>query len=164
MWCGGTQAGSGVPLAILLIAGLPKSNLESWLLLYFAVTVVFGVLIAWCGSGCNSPLFAEIVPVQKRSLIYAFDRCFEVCNPCVVSNLAFPTHHFCVCPEFCSLVVTIVFACTMWVGLRLQLTALCCLFLSFFFGFELQHSCGEAIAHLCLRLVVAIVVPLHTFA
>jgi hypothetical protein len=30
-----------------------------------------------CGAGCNSPIFADIVPPAKRSLIYAFDRCFE---------------------------------------------------------------------------------------
>jgi MFS family permease len=72
------QALSGVPLSLLLIAGLPHTDLPAHLPAYFAVTVVFGVLISWCGAGCNSPLFAEIVPVEKRSLIYAFDRCFEV--------------------------------------------------------------------------------------
>lgn len=66
-----------MPLAMLLIAGLPTRNLAAHFPLYLAVTVAFGLLIAWCGSGCNSPLFAEIVPARKRSLVYAFDRCFE---------------------------------------------------------------------------------------
>ena len=36
-----------------------------------------GLTCTWCGSGCNSPIFAEVVPVDLRSTVYAFDRSFE---------------------------------------------------------------------------------------
>jgi hypothetical protein len=71
------QALSGVPLAWLLVLGLPKEHLTAQFPLYLSVIVIFGLFITWCGSGCNSPIFAEIVPMDKRSLVYAFDRCFE---------------------------------------------------------------------------------------
>jgi hypothetical protein len=71
------QAASGIPLTCLLILGLPHDHLTAYFPLYLFVVFIFGVTIPWCGTGCNSPLFAEIVPPAKRSLIYAFDRCFE---------------------------------------------------------------------------------------
>jgi hypothetical protein len=36
---------------------------------------VMGLTCTWAGAGCNSPIFAEIVPDELRSTIYAFDRC-----------------------------------------------------------------------------------------
>lgn len=71
------QAASGIPLTWLLIMALPRTHLAAYFPLYLAVVLAFGICISWCGTGCNSPLFAEIVPAHKRSLIYAFDRCFE---------------------------------------------------------------------------------------
>ena len=35
------------------------------------------VLVLQAGAGCNSPIFAEIVPDELRSTIYAFDRCAD---------------------------------------------------------------------------------------
>ena len=32
---------------------------------------------SWAGSACTSPIFAEVVPSQLRSLVYSFDRAFE---------------------------------------------------------------------------------------
>ena len=83
-----------MPLALLLVGGLPSDRLESGshFGIYLAVTIVFGLLISWCAAACNSPLFAEIVPPKKRSLVYAFDRCFEgalaACAAPVVGLLA----------------------------------------------------------------------------
>jgi len=37
----------------------------------------FSVLTAWPAPCANNPIFAEIVPPEKRNLIYSFDRCFE---------------------------------------------------------------------------------------
>lgn len=34
-------------------------------------------LRSWAGSACTSPIFAEVVPSQLRSLVYSFDRAFE---------------------------------------------------------------------------------------
>ena len=73
----GVQAFSGVPLIMLLVWGLPRSDIEQHLMLYAAVMVVFGLCVTWCQTGCNSPIFADITPEHLRSLIFAFDRCFE---------------------------------------------------------------------------------------
>ena len=32
---------------------------------------------SWAGAACTSPIFAEVVPSQLRSLVYSFDRAFE---------------------------------------------------------------------------------------
>lgn len=71
------QAFSGIPLTLVLVAGLPTDPVADYFPAYCAVIIAFGLLTPWCGAGCNSPMFAEIVPASKRSLIYAFDRCFE---------------------------------------------------------------------------------------
>lgn len=71
------QAFSGVPLTIILVLLLPTDSISSHFGLYTTVVVIFGLVTTWCGAGCNSPMFAEIVSPSKRSLIYAFDRCFE---------------------------------------------------------------------------------------
>eukprot|EP00892_Ulva_mutabilis_P011286 jgi/Ulvmu1/852/UM100_0003.1 len=71
------SAVSGIPLTLLLVLGLPTASISDHFALYCTVIVAFGILTPWCGPGCNSPIFAEIVPASKRSLIYAFDRCFE---------------------------------------------------------------------------------------
>lgn len=71
------QAFSGIPLTLILVLGLPTAPVTPYFPAYCAVIIVFGLLTPWCGPGCNSPMFAEIVPASKRSLIYAFDRCFE---------------------------------------------------------------------------------------
>ncbi len=38
---------------------------------------VMGLSVSWCSAGCNSPVFADIVPPDMRTSIYAFDRAFE---------------------------------------------------------------------------------------
>ena len=36
-----------------------------------------GLTISWNGTAVNAPIFAEVVPVKHRTMIYAFDRAFE---------------------------------------------------------------------------------------
>jgi hypothetical protein len=71
------QAISGIPCTLVLVLALPTASLSAHFGLYLGVILVFGLVTTWCGAGCNSPIFADIVPPAKRSLIYAFDRCFE---------------------------------------------------------------------------------------
>jgi MFS family permease len=44
---------------------------------YGCCLLLLGLLCSWCGAGVNSPIFAELVPDDLRSTIYAFDRSFE---------------------------------------------------------------------------------------
>lgn len=72
-----TSVVSGLPLSILLFRGLPQdaaTTMASW---YGITLFVMGLSISWCSSGCNSPVFADIVPTHMRTSVYAFDRCFE---------------------------------------------------------------------------------------
>ena len=72
-----TSVASGLPLSILLFRGLPQ-NAASDLLPWYAMTLaVMGLSISWPASACNSPVFADIVPPETRTSIYAFDRSFE---------------------------------------------------------------------------------------
>jgi hypothetical protein len=65
----------GIPLTWLLLKGLPASAWARAPAVYGAVMFVTGLTCTWAGAGCNSPIFAEIVPDELRSTIYAFDRC-----------------------------------------------------------------------------------------
>jgi MFS family permease len=44
--------------------------------LYCIVLLIFGLSISWCGAN-NSAMFADLVPEEKITRIYAFDRSFE---------------------------------------------------------------------------------------
>ncbi|KIZ04451.1 hypothetical protein MNEG_3510 [Monoraphidium neglectum] len=69
---------SGIPLTWLLLKGIPsQAALATDPRAYSAVLFVLGLTCTWAGAGCNSPIFAEIVPEDMRSLVYAFDRSLE---------------------------------------------------------------------------------------
>lgn len=68
----------GLPLSVLLIKGLPQPVAgDPHFGAYAGVLLLMGLLVSWCGCN-NSALFADLVPEQLRSTIYAFDRSFEV--------------------------------------------------------------------------------------
>lgn len=67
----------GVPLTYMVFMVVPKSGSTGTFLGLLSLFFVEGLLISWAQPACNGPIFAEIVPAKKRTLIYAFDRCFE---------------------------------------------------------------------------------------
>ncbi|KAL6655681.1 hypothetical protein ACP70R_006507 [Stipagrostis hirtigluma subsp. patula] len=69
------SAGSAVPLAAVLLLGLPAD--PSTGVAYGVVLLIMGVFISWNGPATNFPIFAEIVPEKSRTSIYALDRSFE---------------------------------------------------------------------------------------
>uniref|UniRef100_A0ACD5XKV3 Uncharacterized protein n=1 Tax=Avena sativa TaxID=4498 RepID=A0ACD5XKV3_AVESA len=78
------SAGSAVPLAAVLLLGLPDD--PSTGVVHGVVFFVMGVFISWNGPATNFPIFAEIVPEKSRTSIYALDRSFET----VLSSFAPP--------------------------------------------------------------------------
>ncbi|KAJ3699897.1 hypothetical protein LUZ61_003602 [Rhynchospora tenuis] len=69
------SAGSKVPLAGLLLLGLPY---DASLGALYAVAIFFmGLITCWENAGTNNPIFAEILPKKSRTSIYALDRSFE---------------------------------------------------------------------------------------
>uniref|UniRef100_A0A2N9E3G2 Major facilitator superfamily (MFS) profile domain-containing protein n=1 Tax=Fagus sylvatica TaxID=28930 RepID=A0A2N9E3G2_FAGSY len=65
----------GIPFSWFLLRVIPQS-VSSYFT--FAVTLfLMGITISWNGSAVNAPIFAEVVPVKHRTMIYAFDRAFE---------------------------------------------------------------------------------------
>uniref|UniRef100_A0A0E0ERK1 Major facilitator superfamily (MFS) profile domain-containing protein n=1 Tax=Oryza meridionalis TaxID=40149 RepID=A0A0E0ERK1_9ORYZ len=69
------SAGSAVPLAAVLLLGLPDDPSKGFA--YGIVLFIMGVFISWNGPATNFPIFAEIVPEKSRTSIYALDRSFE---------------------------------------------------------------------------------------
>ncbi|KAF0913183.1 hypothetical protein E2562_020349 [Oryza meyeriana var. granulata] len=69
------SAGSAVPLAAVLLLGLPADPSKG--ISYGIVLFIMGVFISWNGPATNFPIFAEIVPEKSRTSIYALDRSFE---------------------------------------------------------------------------------------
>ncbi|GAQ77780.1 major facilitator superfamily protein [Klebsormidium nitens] len=73
--CAQYSAGSGVPFTWLLLLMIPQDPQLFWL--YGALLFLMATSISWCQSACNNPIFADIVPPDLRTTIYAFDRAFE---------------------------------------------------------------------------------------
>lgn len=74
--CAQFSAFMGIPFSLFLLTVIPQS-VTSWLT--FATTLLFmGLTISWCGAAVNAPIFAEVVPTEHRTMIYAFHRAFEV--------------------------------------------------------------------------------------
>lgn len=82
-----------LPGTVLLLRGLPRPGLgvtsfggpaESGA--YAATFFFVGLIISWCGTN-NSAIFAEIVPVQLRTTVFAFNRCIETSISQVAAKL-----------------------------------------------------------------------------
>ncbi|KAL5715163.1 hypothetical protein ACHQM5_017027 [Ranunculus cassubicifolius] len=73
--CAQFSAFMGIPFTWFLLTVIPQS-VNSWHI--FATTLFFmGLTISWCATCANNPIFAEVVPMRHRTMIYAFDRAFE---------------------------------------------------------------------------------------
>ncbi|KAJ0966307.1 hypothetical protein J5N97_027445 [Dioscorea zingiberensis] len=73
--CAQFSAFMGIPFSWFLFTAIPQSA-SNWFA--FATTLfLMGLAISWCGSCANNPMFAEVVPLKHRTMIYAFDRAFE---------------------------------------------------------------------------------------
>ncbi|KMT08799.1 hypothetical protein BVRB_6g135220 [Beta vulgaris subsp. vulgaris] len=69
------SAGSAVPLAAILLLGLPDAPSSAFL--HGLVFFIMGLIINWNVAATNNPIFAEIVPEKHRTSIYALDCSFE---------------------------------------------------------------------------------------
>lgn len=73
--CAQFSAFMGIPFSWFLLKVIPQS-VSSYL--SFCVTLfLMGLTISWNATAANGPMFAEVVPVKHRTMIYAFDRAFE---------------------------------------------------------------------------------------
>lgn len=73
--CAQFSAFMGVPFSWFLLTVIPQVT-DRWLM-FGATLLLMGLTISWCQVCANSPLFAEVVPIKHRTMIYAFDRAFE---------------------------------------------------------------------------------------
>ncbi|KAL8231114.1 hypothetical protein R6Q57_000892 [Mikania cordata] len=74
--CAQFSAIMGIPYTWFLLRVIPQS-VDSYLI-YSATLLFMGLTISWNGTAANAPMFAEVVPAKHRTMIYAFDRAFEV--------------------------------------------------------------------------------------
>ncbi|TVU09352.1 hypothetical protein EJB05_42822 [Eragrostis curvula] len=71
------SAGSAVPLGAILLLGLPNEASRSSGIAHGLVLFIMGLVISWNGAATNCPIFAEIVPEEQRTSVYALDATFE---------------------------------------------------------------------------------------
>ncbi|KAI3986513.1 hypothetical protein MKX01_031536 [Papaver californicum] len=69
------SAGSFVPLAWILLLGLPYD--PSTAFKHGLILFIIGLFTSWNAPATNNPIFAEIVPERSRTSIYALDQSFE---------------------------------------------------------------------------------------
>lgn len=74
--CAQFSAFMGIPFCWFLLRVIPQS-VDSWFA-YSATLLLMGITISWNGTAANAPMFAEVVPSKHRTMIYAFDRAFEL--------------------------------------------------------------------------------------
>nr|GMD51959.1 protein spinster-like [Ipomoea batatas]GMD55446.1 protein spinster-like [Ipomoea batatas] len=83
--CAQFSAFMGIPFSWFLLRIIPQSVTSYYT---FATTLfLMGLTISWNATATNGPMFAEVVPSKHRTMIYAFDRAFEVS----FSSFAAPT-------------------------------------------------------------------------
>jgi hypothetical protein len=82
-----------LPGSVLLLKGLPRGapGVASFggpaeTAAYAATFFFVGLVISWCGTN-NSAIFAEIVPPQLRTTVFAFNRCIETSISQVAAKL-----------------------------------------------------------------------------
>ncbi|XP_010936982.1 uncharacterized protein [Elaeis guineensis] len=73
--CAQFSALMGIPCSWILLVVIPQS-VNSWNA-FAAILFLMGFTISWCATCANNPMFAEVVPLKHRTMIYAFDRAFE---------------------------------------------------------------------------------------
>ncbi|XP_052197639.1 uncharacterized protein LOC127804721 isoform X2 [Diospyros lotus] len=74
--CAQFSAFMGIPFSWFLLTVIPQS--VSSYFTFGATLFLMGLTISWCATAANGPMFAEVVPAKHRTMIYAFDRAFEV--------------------------------------------------------------------------------------
>ncbi|KAJ0526460.1 putative MFS transporter superfamily [Helianthus annuus] len=74
--CAQFSAIMGIPYTWFLLRIIPQSVDRYHT--YAVTLLLMGLTISWNGTACNAPMFAEVVPTKHRTMIYAFDRAFEV--------------------------------------------------------------------------------------
>ncbi|KAI9089352.1 hypothetical protein K1719_029631 [Acacia pycnantha] len=65
----------GIPFSWFLLKVIPQS--VNSFAMYGITLLIMGLCISWNATATNGPIFAEVVPVEHRTMIYAFDRAFE---------------------------------------------------------------------------------------
>jgi MFS family permease len=73
--CAQFSAFMGIPFSWFLLKGIPQ--LVSSYFTFGATLFLMGLTISWNATAANGPMFAEVVPAEHRTMIYAFDRAFE---------------------------------------------------------------------------------------
>ncbi|XAR73900.1 hypothetical protein NMG60_11008020 [Bertholletia excelsa] len=73
--CAQFSAFMGIPFSWFLLTVIPQS--VSSYSTYAATLFLMGLTISWNNTAANAPMFAEVVPANHRTMIYAFDRAFE---------------------------------------------------------------------------------------
>ncbi|KAL3630323.1 hypothetical protein CASFOL_023307 [Castilleja foliolosa] len=74
--CAQFSSSMGIPFSLFLLRVIPQ---EVGSFRMYAVTLfLMGLIISWNATATNGPMFAEVVPARHRTMIYAFDRAFEV--------------------------------------------------------------------------------------
>ncbi|CAK9153092.1 unnamed protein product [Ilex paraguariensis] len=74
--CAQFSAFMGIPCSWLLLRVIPQS--VSSYFAFAATMFIMGFTISWCHTAANGPMFAEVVTAKHRTMVYAFDRAFEV--------------------------------------------------------------------------------------
>lgn len=81
----------GIPIVVALFHVLPPSaSMTPW---YFILLLALGLLSSWCATGCNKPVFLDIVPAEKQASVMSWEKCLEstsgqLIGPPIVSLLA----------------------------------------------------------------------------
>ncbi|EPS71312.1 hypothetical protein M569_03447, partial [Genlisea aurea] len=74
--CAQFSAAMGIPFSLFVLKIIPQDRTSYGA--YASTLLVMGLAISWCATAANGPMFAQVVPPRHRTMIYAFDRAFEV--------------------------------------------------------------------------------------
>jgi MFS family permease len=84
----------GIPFVAMIFTIDPSRG--SMLLTFSTLMFMLGLLSSWCATGCNKPIFLQIVPSGSRGSAMAWEFCLEHTSGHVIGPLtvAFVSQHF----------------------------------------------------------------------
>jgi len=80
----------GMPIIVLIFLAVPRTPLAP---IFGALFLTLGLVASWCPTGCNKPVFLDVVPGDHQASVMSWEKAIETTSgqlmgPSIVSNLA----------------------------------------------------------------------------
>jgi len=80
----------GMPIIVVIFIAVPRDPLA---FIFATLFLLLGLVSTWCPTGCNKPVFLDVVPGGHQASVMCWEKVIEttsgqIMGPSIVSNLA----------------------------------------------------------------------------